>query len=267
MRILLLGFLSLVSTSVLAHVPYRPPFDSSQSIPYHVHQFSAELGKSIAIYDQLNKSGDVDVFSFSLNEEDFAHDLTMNGFTEEDATKRDIPLIVTDENGVTGRLLHIGSLVPACGTYTGLLPSIAIVGPQQANLLPFEGDIELPFKLEEGEGIYLIENPEQGELWYEEFTFKSYFYQQKRDISLTEPGFYKIFVWSPEEMKGDYVIELGHVEVFGLKEILRSLGLVLPIIYDNEIHSSQCKDELKALDGKNPGFFEVINFYKDMFAN
>lgn len=266
MRIIFAIALISFSITTMAHIPYRPPIDSSEQLPYHVHQFSAELGKSIAIYDQLNSENDIDVFSFSLNEEDFDPNTTMNGFTEDDHTKRDIPLIVTDENGVTGRLLHLGSLVPACNTYFDLLPNIAIVGPEQENLPAYDGD-DLPFELEEGEGVYLITNDEQGEEWYEEFTFKSYYYQNTIDIALTETGFYKIYVWSPEGVKGDYVLEMGHVEVFGLKEILRSLALVMPIIYDNEIHSKQCKSELKDLDGKNPSFWDVINFYKDMFAN
>ena len=162
-------------------------------------------------------------------------------------------------------LLRLGSLVPGCAVYADILPVIAVVGPLQEYLQPPDGSMALPFRVAWNEGVYILQNETQGDLWYEKFTFKSYFDQKKADITLTLPGKYKIYVWEPMGRTGDYVLELGYVEVFGFREIMRSLFWIEHLVNDGEIGCDLCRRQLKDLDGPNPTLKKVIEFYSTMF--
>lgn len=254
-KIVLTLFLLFISIGVFAHVPYVQTRDTRNvKIP-------VPIGKSLAYYMDFENENDVDMLSFSFNDNDFTP-----GQTIEDFRGFTVDLIVTDENGVTGRLVHLGSLVPGCNIYSNILPRIAIVGPEQEYLISPGNTTSLPFEVKEGEGVYIINNDTQGELWYEENTFKSYFDQKKKDLIITKAGEYEIYIWEPTGKIGDYVVEFGHVEVFGFKEIMRSLFWLEHLVNDGEIHCDTCKDQLVEVDGENPTLFELIEFYRDLFS-
>lgn len=244
----------VIASATFGHIPYVRPYDTgSIKIP-------SPMEKSMAYYMSFERKRDVDYLYFNLKDDDFNTGLTLAGLENEV-----FRLVTTDENGVTGRKLHLGSLVPGCAVYDDILPVIAVVGPLQEYLQPPDGSVALPFRVAWNEGVYIIQNETQGDLWYEKFTFKSYFDQKKADITLTLPGKYKIYVWEPMGRTGDYVLELGYVEVFGFREIMRSLFWIEHLVNDGEISCDLCRRQLRELDGPNPTLRKVIEFYSTMF--
>ncbi|MCP4746391.1 MAG: hypothetical protein GY874_09665 [Desulfobacteraceae bacterium] len=238
-----------------AHVPYVQTKDRDKvSVP-------GPIEKCLGFYMHLDEENDVDMFYFQLEEDDFKPGITM-----EDIHGNIHDLIVTDENGVTGRLLHIAPLVPACEVYQDILLTIAIAGPKQEYLLPADESVNLPFDTDDSQGVYIVNNDVQGDIWYEQYSFKSYFYQKKTDIILTKAGQYRIYVWQASGAIGDYVVEIGNIEFFGFKEIVRSAFWLEHLVYDGEIRSGQCKEQLKKVDGENPTQAELIKYFIDMLG-
>ncbi|MFC1591502.1 hypothetical protein ACFL43_03150 [Thermodesulfobacteriota bacterium] len=268
-----------------AHVPHIPLSDSSPEDPYYVSSQTAIMGACFTVQDTHPPRGaaqiDVDTVKMVLTAEDFDESLTITGFVDEGGEDTDngtenteaddehddnqIPLIVT-ENGVTGRKLYVDTYLAACDTYAETLPIVAIVGPEQEQLPADNGSIALPFTLQEGQGIRIIQNLEQGEIHYEPFTYKSYFKQNSASVILTRPGDYFIHSWIPDNKPGDITLTIGHIEYFGTKELVRSLLLNSWQIYDKDITSEQCVQELEELDGPNPTPREVIEKLYDTFG-
>jgi hypothetical protein len=141
---------------------------------------------------------------------------------------------VTDKDlGKSGLDILIGSLVPACKPLRKLLLSWEFTGP--------DGLIEK------------VENEAQGKLWYEPYTAHYYFYQQRKKFTLTQSGLYQIKVWSSSSMKGDYVLEFGDKEMWGLTEILYTLWVYPKLLLEAEIHTEGCTtSELGQSSGEVP---------------
>jgi hypothetical protein len=220
LAVMFLGFICSASTSVLAHAPFIEGIDfteeTSLRLPYPIET-------SIAVYSYFQSSNDVDSTTFTLSA----------------AELQDQEKLVIDPQGVRGRLLHVGTLIPKCEVYEGILPTLAVVGPVQENLPSYQGPL-LPFPVAEGEGVFLLTNSSMGSEFYERFTQKTYWWQQKRDIALTRPGFYRIFVWEPSGRIGDYILEIGKQESFSSAVLQRSRKLVPYIKEDKVIHNPDC---------------------------
>lgn len=144
-----------VSGAALAHVPYIEGRDFKEGDVFAV---KAPLEKSIALMAYFHDEDDVDVATFTLTPEDFTE----------------------TEDGVYGKHIFFGTMVPACSLYDEVLPSAALVGPRQGSLpLPDEDDI-FPFQMGADEGLTVVENDEQGEEYYEEYTMKTYFVRTRK---------------------------------------------------------------------------------------
>lgn len=246
----------LIASLVYAHVPYVITRDKLKV------RIGEIIEKSLAYYLTLEDEEDVDMLYFRLKDRDFDPELHLEGLVLDPVTgehvKKNVQLLTTDENGVTGRKLHLGSLVPACGVYSDVKPTVALVGPRQEYLKKPDGSIDLPFEIDDDEGVFILENKTQGEIWYESYTYKSYFDQKKADVILTKEGKYKIYIWEPNGNTGDYVLETGYIEVFNLPEIARSIFWITHLVNDGEISCDECKEQLEDLDGKNPSMDKVI---------
>ena len=131
---------------------------------------------------------------------------------------------------------------------------------------PYTGDEALPFPVAADQGVFIIENETQGELWYEHFSYKSLYRHNGADVILTEVGDYTVYIWEPENNPGDYILELGHIEVFGQPELLRSLRYNFWQIWDFDVHSQTCRDQLLEMDGENPTFIAVMISLYNTFA-
>ena len=206
LRAVVSALLICVVGKAWAHAPYFETRDMSEAAPFVIDW---SLDKSIAIYARFGDAHDVDVVSFSVSPRDLYH--------------RD------------SVYLHVSTLVPACRPYAGLLPTFAVVGPGQPGLSAPPPALKLPFTLRPGQGLHLVSNQHQGPVWYEPFGGKYYYKQRRADLDLYYPGDYRIYVWVPAAMTGDYVLEIGTRERFGPGDILRSLYLVPQIWLDREI--------------------------------
>ncbi|GAB6096202.1 hypothetical protein JCM14469_24550 [Desulfatiferula olefinivorans] len=240
---LVLGVLFATSTLTYAHVPYVHTSDRWAA------NINTPIEKSVAYYMTFETSRDKDLLYFILDEKDL----------DPDALGNDIAEIVTDDHGVTGRKLYLGTMVPACDAYSDVRPMVAVVGPAQENLPKPERTEGLPFRMCGSEGMALLTNPEQGEAWYESYTYKSYYDQNNLDIVVNKAGLYRIYIWEPNGNVGDYVVEIGEKEVWGAAEIIRASFWIFHLVEDGEISCRECKEQLEALDGPNPGFTEVID--------
>ena len=251
----------IINGTAFAHVPIVTTYDKCWV------RIPAPMEKSIAIYASFEKKGDVDKAYFRLDDNDFKTDITMIGIVEGQEGDQKIPLVTQGAGGVPGRRLHVGSLVPGCETYDGILPTIAIIGPVQDSLPAYNGSIALPgaVNIAADEGVYILSNTVQGPLWYEKFTFKSYYDQNNADLVITKPGTYTVYIWDSASNTGDYVLEVGYVEKFGFQEILQSMFWINHLVQDGEISCAPCKDQLEVIDGPNPTFQEMIDTFKEVF--
>jgi len=206
-----LGFCGLPS---YAHAPLVELKDSSREQPINI---TWSLDTSIAIYGFLANRSDVDVVAFELDEQ----------------KARD------------GTSLFFHTLVPACEVYRDLLPTVAVVGPQQAALPTKSSDDSLPFETGNNDGIRILTNNKQGTTWYEPYSKKNYFWQQSATLILNKPGRYYLYTWSSKGMTGDYVLSIGKKETWGLREIGRAMRHMPRLLGDREIHSAACREELK----------------------
>jgi hypothetical protein len=197
-----------------AHAPVVELEDTTESEPIKV---TWPLDTSVAIYGHLEHPRDIDVVSFVLSKKE-----TRNA-----------------------RALYLHSLVPACKTYEDLLPVIAVTGPEQKALPAAPEKPAVPFQLKPEAGISLITNEKQGITWYEPYSRKNYYWQKSTTLELTRPGQYRIYVWSPQGVVGDYVLAIGSSERWGAREIARAVRHMPRLLADREIHNDACRAELR----------------------
>ena len=195
----------LVTTSVLAHVPYIEYRDYDIEKPKNIWKM-LEYSKAYYAWlenDGVNPCEDIDAFSFRI---------------------RDKP-----------KNVYIELIVPVVDDYyEDFVPWFALVGPG----LP-EPNQTLPFDIPTDYGVIVKENVEPGserETFYEPFGGKSYYYGPIFDENISEPGKYYVYCWDPYEQGGDYVLVLGKGEFFGPIDIIRSLINTIVIRRDGELH-------------------------------
>lgn len=196
-----------------AHAPVVERVDSTSNNPIVIDW---PLDISIAIYGYFQTESDVDVVSFE----------------------------VSDRQAINGVELYIHTLVPACNVFRGLLPTVAITGPEQKELPQKSDGRYFPFKSTHAQGVRLIENVEQGPTWYEPFSRKNYFWQNSITLYLSKPGQYRLYIWSPQQLIGDYVLALGNREHWGIREIMRAIRYMPKLLSDKEIHDNECREDL-----------------------
>jgi len=237
---------SLLCFSIPAsgHVPY---FKKKNSKPY---KLKMPLEKSVVIYSGFSGAGAVDLFQFELKARDFNESATISGIDTRTKIKGRHHLVTTDEHGIKGRRLFVSTVIPGCETFKELLPQIALVGPKGdyfKDILPEEAAL-LPFNYDPStEGVVLIKNDSQGPLWYEKYTRKHYFMNKEMSVTLSRTGHYKIYTWELNGKTGDYALAVGDVEAWRFKEVMRGIRHIVGLWRHKEIHSKQCKKELKAL--------------------
>jgi len=208
-----------------AHVPYVEGLDFQDDAAFTAQP---PIEKSLALYSSFNSPTDQDRVVFTVTEADF----------------KDAKAVV-DAAGRPGRKVSFNTIVPACAPYASVLPSVALIGPQQDGLPQQAADAQLPFTVAADQGVQALSNTEQGSVIKEGITGTQYFEQKKGSLIVTRPGSYEIVVWEPEGRIADYVLVVGHEEIFGAAEIMQSLKRIDYLRAGREIKDDRCRQELK----------------------
>lgn len=208
-----------------AHVPYVEGLDFQEDAAFTAQP---PIEKSLALYSSFSSATDQDRVVFTLTAADF-----------KDAKA------VLDAAGRSGRKVSFNTIVPACTSYAAVLPSVALIGPQQDGLPQLAADVQLPFTVAADQGVYALNNTEQGPVIKESITGTQYFEQKTGSLIVTVPGSYEIVVWEPEGRIADYVLVVGDEEIFGAAEIVQSVKRIGYLRAGREIKDEKCRQELK----------------------
>lgn len=206
---LLLSFLSLFSFGSYAHVPHFLDADPSKKNP---HILKRPYQQSIAIYTEFDSQNDIDVYQFTLTQEDL-------------------------KQGAVETL--IGSLVPACKPLEKLLTNVLLIGPQQEGFTLIDHNINDLLDIPQDQYGVLLKNEKQTHIWEEPYTAHYYFRHKRQKLNLTKDGVYTIYVWGSGQ--GDYVFEFGDDEIWPLKDILYTLWVYPKLLLELEISTKDCK--------------------------
>lgn len=208
-----------------AHVPYVEGLDFQDDAAFTARP---PIEKSLALYSSFSSATDQDRVVFTLTEADF----------------KDAKAVV-DAAGRPGRKVSFNTIVPACVPYASVLPSVALIGPQQDGLPQEAAGAQLPFTVAADQGVFALVNTEQGPVMEESITGTRYFEQKTGSLIATVPGTYEIVVWEPQGRIADYVLVVGDEEIFGAADIMQSLKRIGYLRAGREIKDESCRRELK----------------------
>ena len=215
----------LLAGPLYAHVPYVEGLDFHEDAAFTARP---PIEKSLALYSRFSSATDLDRVIFTLTEADFKD-----------------PKAVVDAAGRAGRRITFNTIVPACAPYASVLPSVALIGPQQDGLPQEAADQQLPFTVSADQGVYALKNTEQGAVMEEGITGTKYYEQQTGSLIATVPGSYEIVVWEPAGRIADYVLVVGDEEIFGAADIMQSVKRIGYLRAGREIKDETCRQELK----------------------
>jgi hypothetical protein len=214
-----------LAVPVYAHVPYVEGLDFQDDESFTVQP---PVEKSLALYLSFKSETDQDRVTLTLTEQDL-----------QDAKA------VPNAQGRLGRRITFNTIVPACAPYAAVLPSVALIGPQQQGLTAQLADQQLPFSLAANQGGVVLNNTEQGAVFQENITGTRYFRQKSGELIATVPGTYEIVAWEPQGRIADYVLVVGDEEIFGTSEIMQSIRRLSYLRQGNEIKDAKCRQQLK----------------------
>jgi len=184
--IVLILILSLKS-NVLAHVPLNTSAPATKENPIFVedHQISW------AAYNQLETAGDVDFYSFKVEQ---------------------------------GEVIYFSMVIPVIDRYKNFMPDLALIGPRLEN--DYAGYdmnyINSLLKLESGENIIIVRDDQDNpDTFFEPFTRTSYWRRQQYSTEAPAEGTYYLAVFSEEKDQGKYTLAIGRKEIWGLKDLIR----------------------------------------------
>ncbi len=149
---------------------------------------------SYAAYMRLDKPGDVDFISFTV----------------------DGPMKI-----------KASLLVPRRPEFADYYPVFAVVGPGLARPAS-----EIPFELPEGYGAEVIisEPSDNRPKFYEPFSGTKYYRGfETFERVVDEPGQYYLAVWSPDGEYGDYTVTYGEKESFSPREMIDTYRVVAKV--------------------------------------
>jgi hypothetical protein len=215
----------LLAGPTFAHVPYVEGLDFQDDATFTAQP---PIEKSLALYSTFDSATDQDHVVFTLKEADF----------------KDAKAVV-DAAGRPGRKVSFNTIVPACAPYASVLPSVALIGPQQDRLPHLGADAELPFTIAADQGVYALSNAVQGSVIKENITGTQYYEQKTGSLIVTVPGSYEIVVWEPEGRIADYVLVVGDEEIFGAADIMQSVKRIAYLRAGRELKDAACRQELK----------------------
>jgi len=186
--ILLVTLVIAPATAVLAHSPVFPERNQDPSTAYEI----ADPAKSWAIYTWLGGEDIADYYKFTVSE---------------------------------GDRIQVSLIVPESPSYSGFLPSFALMGPGliQDNTLP--NYMEVPT----GYGSIVVDGTDPGKAVYEPFTPGWFYEVSTLTMDAPDDGTYYVAVFNPEfhndihnhiHEADSYAIIVGYVEEFTPLELI-----------------------------------------------
>ena len=185
---------SIVSAPVLAHDPYIEEDDWGDfDTPFVIP--SDQI--SYALYGYLDEE-DIDVFAISFDK--------------------------------TASLLRVELLVPQCGAhYVDFFPDYVILAPGIEDTV----NMDLPFDIPEGYGVFFAENDEapatdERETFLEPFGGTTFYEAPRHDLTVPVAGTYYIVLFDADGKTGDYSLATGYEERFGsgMARVLRNTSTI-----------------------------------------
>ncbi len=184
--ILLILILSL-KTTALAHIPLDTSGSATKEDPIFVedHQISW------AAYNQLEKAGDIDFYSFKAEQ---------------------------------GEEIYFNMVIPVIDRFKDFKPDLALIGPAlENNYDGFDPDyINSILTLEPDEKIIIVRDYQDNpDIFFEPFTRTSYWRRQKFSTAAPAAGDYYLAVFSAEQQLGKYTLAIGRREVWKFKDLIK----------------------------------------------
>lgn len=184
--IILTLILSFKSTA-LAHIPLDTSVSASKKDPIFVedHQISW------AAYNQLEEVGDIDYYTFKVEQ---------------------------------GEEIYFSMVIPEIERYQNFRPDVALIGPGlENNYAGYDRDyINSLLKIDPDENIIIVSDDQANpDTFFEPFTQTSYWRRQKFSTAVPAAGTYYLAVFSAEEAQGKYTLAIGRKEVWGFNDLIR----------------------------------------------
>ena len=195
--LIILTLILSFKSDALAHVPLDTSGSASKKEPIFVedHQISW------AAYNQLEKAGDVDYYSFKAEQ---------------------------------GEEIYFSMVIPVIDRYQNFKPDLALIGPALENdYADYDPDyINSILKLESDENIIIVrDDNDKPDTFFEPFTRTSYWKRQEFSTAAPATGTYYLAVFSGDQNPGKYTLAIGRKEIWALKDIIK-----LPkIVWDTRI--------------------------------
>ena len=186
--ILLVTLVIAPATAVLAHSPVFPERNQDPSTAYEI----ADPAKSWAIYTWLGGEDNADYYKFTVSE---------------------------------GDRIQVSLIIPESPSYSGFLPSFALMGPglNQNNDIPDYMEVPADY------GSIVVDGNDPGKAHYEPFTPGWYYEVSTFTMEAPNDGTYYVAVFNPElhndnhnhvHEADSYAIIIGYIEEFTPMELI-----------------------------------------------
>lgn len=186
--VMVLCMLAIVPSSIDGHIPLDTSGVATRDRPILVEDHWI----SWAAYKELERSGDIHYYHLVHVEK---------------GDKISLHLLVPEIDRLKDFHLVIALIGPGITTDWGGLEGNALM---------------MELEIEEGEGALVIPfTDETHSSFYEPFTQTRYWNKQKLDYDVEEDGDFYVAVFDVGGDRGKYVLSIGEVERWGLKDILR----------------------------------------------
>ena len=185
--LIILILIIIIKSTALAHIPLDTSALATKEEPIFVedHQISW------AAYNQLDKTGDVDYYSFQAEQ---------------------------------GEEIYFSMVIPEIERYQNFRPDLALIGPGLENdYAGYDRNyINSILKVGSEEKIIIVRDDQDNpDTFFEPFTRTSYWRRQQFSTTAPAAGNYYLAVFSGEKDQGKYTLAIGRKEVWGLRDLIR----------------------------------------------
>lgn len=185
--LIILILILIIKSTALAHIPLDTSISATKAEPIFVkdHQISW------AAYNQLDNAGDVDYYSFQVEQ---------------------------------GEEIYFSMVIPEIERYQNFRPDLALIGPGlENNYAGYDKNYINSFlKLDPDEKIIIVRDDQADpKIFFEPFTRTSYWRRQQFSTAAPAAGTYYLAVFLAEKAQGKYPLAIGRKEVWSLRDLIK----------------------------------------------